>query len=152
MVILETADKEVERDIVQMGLTDFVELPGPYTQAEAPALYHRAHILLHTKYNGLPARPSFWKRWPADCRWFIQPPEAFRNWSDPIVGELESPPLIPGKKTFPPDPESLAEAVASVWANRVFIRNRPDAGPKKKFGAEHWIQQHKTVFQSILKS
>ena len=35
----------------RLGLEDAVELLGPYTQAEAPALMHRADVLLHTKYN-----------------------------------------------------------------------------------------------------
>jgi glycosyltransferase involved in cell wall biosynthesis len=35
----------------KLGVRDRLELSGPYTQSQAPALLQRAHLLLHTKYN-----------------------------------------------------------------------------------------------------
>ena len=37
--------------IDRLRLGDHVELLGPYSQALAPSIYRRAHILVHTKYN-----------------------------------------------------------------------------------------------------
>src|SRR5207302_10927323 len=45
------ARKEADALLVDSGLGDRIELVGPYTQAEAPGLMRRAHILLHTKHN-----------------------------------------------------------------------------------------------------
>ena len=36
---------------VRLGVADLVEFSGPYSQSDAVALFHRAHVLLHTKYN-----------------------------------------------------------------------------------------------------
>ena len=46
-----TGRRRPARSIRRLGLEDAVELLGPYTQAEAPALMRRADLLLHTKYN-----------------------------------------------------------------------------------------------------
>ena len=35
----------------ECGVSDRLEFTGPYTQADAPALFRRADLLLHTKYN-----------------------------------------------------------------------------------------------------
>ena len=45
------AAQQAQACIMQAGLTNNVELIGPYTQQEAPDIFKRAHILLHTKYN-----------------------------------------------------------------------------------------------------
>ena len=37
--------------VAELGLDGVVELTGRYAQSDAPALYRRAHLLLHTKVN-----------------------------------------------------------------------------------------------------
>jgi len=44
------AQEWTARALEEMGLAGHVEFVGRYTQADAPYLYSRAHILLHTKY------------------------------------------------------------------------------------------------------
>jgi glycosyltransferase involved in cell wall biosynthesis len=41
--------KDVHSLISGLGVSDRVELLPPYSRAVAPAIFHRAHLLLHTK-------------------------------------------------------------------------------------------------------
>lgn len=43
--------KEVKGYASQLGIAEYVQVTGPYTQEEAPALLNSCSILLHTKYN-----------------------------------------------------------------------------------------------------
>src|SRR5262249_18447899 len=45
------ADADVARIVEQLGVGGSVQVLPPYTQREAPALFQRAHILLHFKYK-----------------------------------------------------------------------------------------------------
>src|SRR5262249_3597366 len=42
---------DAERLARDLGVADRIHFLGPYSQAEAPEIFRRAHILLHTKYN-----------------------------------------------------------------------------------------------------
>ena len=131
----------VERELV----ADRVEFTGPYTQEQALALLHRAHILLHTKYNdpcpgiviealaaGLPVVYSASGGVPE------------------LVGD-EAGVGVPVESTFdrmiPPDPEALASGVERV---RAFLGRYAKAARDRavgRFDIEPWLARHAEVFE-----
>ncbi len=63
------ARREAAELLARLRLADHVELTGAYTQAEAPDVLRRGHVLLHTKYNdeagiGVPAPLDFEEEHP----------------------------------------------------------------------------------------
>jgi len=127
------------------GVADHVELVGAYSQAEAPALLQRAHILLHTKYNdpcpgiviealasGLPVVYSASGGVPE------------------LVGD-EAGRGVPVDPTFdrmiPPDPGALADGIERVRAS---LRDYSAAARKRavqRFDIVPWLARHADVFE-----
>ena len=135
------AKEMVERERV----VDRVEFTGPYTQEEALALLHRAHILLHTKYNdpcpgivieaiasGLPVVYSASGGVPE------------------LVGD-EAGVGVPVESTFdrmiPPDPEALASGVERVRASLVRYSQAARDRAVERFDIEPWLARHAEVFE-----
>jgi len=131
--------------IAREGMAERVEFTGPYTQEEALPLLHRAHILLHTKYNdpcpgiviealacGLPVVYSASGGVPE------------------LVGD-EAGVGVPVESTFermiPPDPEALATGVETVWAALPRYSRAARARAMERFDIEPWLARHAEVFE-----
>ncbi|GAB4570908.1 MAG: hypothetical protein Fur0017_18480 [Anaerolineales bacterium] len=130
----------------EMNLADHVEFVGRYTQAEAPRLYSRAHILLHTKY----ADP---------CPGLI--PEAM-GCGLPVVhiGNGGVPELVeeagiglPVEHSWErynlPEPQAMAEAVLTVYEN-LDSYSRAAREQAQKFALEKFILKHQEIFTKVL--
>jgi glycosyltransferase involved in cell wall biosynthesis len=124
-----------------------VELVGPYSQAAAPALYRRADVLLHTKYNdpcptvvveamacGLPVVYS-------------------RSGGTPeLVGEeagIGVPAPLDWTRDHPPQPEELAAAVRRV-AERLPEYSAAARERSLRFDVRPWVNRHREVFERLL--
>ncbi len=131
----------VERE----GVTERAEFVGPYSQAEAPALLQRAHILLHTKYNdpcpglvvealaaGLPVVYSASGGVPE------------------LVGE-EAGVGVSAEATFdrmiPPDPDALADGVERVWASLADYSTAARRRAVERFDIVPWMSRHAAIFE-----
>ena len=132
----------------EMGISERVELLGPYAQSNAPDIFRRAQILLHPKYNdpcpgvvieamacGLPVVYS-------------------RSGGVPeLVGE-EAGVGIPAKCSFEeyirPDPEDLADAVIKVHERLGKFAMAARQRAVEKFDSQRWIQSHQEVFEALL--
>jgi glycosyltransferase involved in cell wall biosynthesis len=131
-----------------LGVRGRLELAGPYTQRDAPALLQRAHLLLHTKYNdpcpgtvieamacGLPVVYSASGGVPE------------------LVGE--SGVGVPAPRDFdrdhPPAAEDIAAAVRKVVARldelAVAARERAVA----RFDLGPWVERHREVFAELVR-
>jgi glycosyltransferase involved in cell wall biosynthesis len=120
---------------------------GPYTQLEAPSLFTRAHLLLHTKYNdpcpglvvealacGLPVVHS----------------------ASGGVPELVGPGAgigVPAPEDWtrdhPPAPEAMAEAVLRVMVDRAGFAAAARRRAVEALDVEHWLRRHDEVFAQL---
>ncbi len=138
------AMKDALESVAQEGVSSLVEFLGAYSQSEAPTIFHRAHILLHTKYNdpcpgvviealsaGLPVVYSASGGVPE------------------LVGD-DAGYGVPVEQTFdrmiPPDPEALADGVQKVAADLPKYAAQARRRAVEQFDIEPWLARHAEVF------
>lgn len=140
------SDEWVAHALKEMKLRDHVEFTGTYTQAEAPHLYSRAHILIHTKY----ADP---------CPGLI--PEAL-GCGLPVVyvDNGGTPELVQDagvgvhvehswETINLPEPNDMASAVMQVYS-RVEEYSQIARQQAQKFALESFVAKHRDIFAKVL--
>jgi glycosyltransferase involved in cell wall biosynthesis len=132
----------------ELGIADRVELAGRYAQADAPALFRRAHLLLHTKV--LDPCPSLVIEAMA-CG--LPVVYAASGGTVELVGEeagIGVPHTENWERDEPPSADAFAEAVRRVLADReryaVAARRRSE-----RFALGPWLARHEAVFEALLK-
>lgn len=133
----------------ELGVRERVDFSGRYAQRDAPALYRRAHVLLHTKRNdpcpnvvlealacGLPVVHSASGGLPE-----LVGDEA--GVSVPDEGDWEH--------DFPPDPEALAAGVYSILDRLDEYRAAARARAVERFDLQSWIERHRQLFAALLR-
>jgi len=131
---------------VELGVADRVEFLGRYSQADAPGIYRSAHVYVLTKHNdpcpnavieamacGLPVVYSASGGVPelvGDAGFGVPVPE---SWEQPQV----------------PDTEALAHAMQKAAADIARLGALARARAVERFDIAHWIQRHRTVFESL---
>jgi glycosyltransferase involved in cell wall biosynthesis len=130
------------------GVGDHVELLGQYTQEAAPAIFNRADLLIHTKYNdpcptvvlealacGLPVVYS-------------------RSGGVPeLVGDdaghgVDAP--LDWERDIPPAPDALAAGVMTMLED---LPRRAAAARERavgRFDVRHWLARHAVVLQDLI--
>jgi glycosyltransferase involved in cell wall biosynthesis len=132
----------------ELALRDRVEFTGRYAQREAPGLFNRAHLLLHTKVLdpcpnlvieamacGLPvvyAKSGGTVELVGD--------EAGLGVSHPESWERDE----------PPRPEALADAVRRVLADREGYASAARRRAVERFAVGPWLDRHSEVFEALL--
>jgi glycosyltransferase involved in cell wall biosynthesis len=137
-----------QRVIRELGLGERVGLTGRYAQRDAPALYRRAHLLLHTKVNdpcpnvvlealacGLPVVHAA----------SGGVPELVGNTAGIAVPHEES-----WERDVPPEPEELATAVHVVLAQLGEYRAAARARAAERFDLRPWLERHRQLFESLV--
>jgi glycosyltransferase involved in cell wall biosynthesis len=142
------AEREAASLVRSLGVESRVEFTGPYTQAQAPALFQRGDVLVHTKYNdpcptvvieglatGLPVVYSASGGVselvgneagigiPSECRWDVD---------------------------IPPNPGELAAAVTRVWRDRERYARAARERAVNRFDVTTWLARHQAVFSSLV--
>ena len=131
------------------GVLNRLEFLGPYFQSDAPDIFRKADILLHTKYNdpcpglvveamacGLPVVYSKSGGVPE------------------LVGEdagIDVPVEQSYDRDIPPDPEELAHAVVKVAENRKTFSQAARQRAVENFDIVPWVRRHKEVFEELLR-
>lgn len=143
----ERAAREARELVELAGVADRVSFTGTYTQAEAPDVFRRSDILLHTKYNdpcptvvieamacGLPVVYSATGGVPE------------------LVGSgagVGVPAELSWERVVPPDPEQLADATLAVWADLPRLARAARQRAVERFDVQPWLARHRQVFEAL---
>src|SRR5205085_2813839 len=126
-----------------------VELTGRYAQREAPALFGRAHLLLHPKVMD-PCPTSVIEAMACG----LPVVYAASGGTVELVGD-EAGIGVPHPESWerdqPPPPDAFADAVRHVLAERdryaEAARRRSE-----RFAVGPWLERHRVLFEALVKS
>jgi glycosyltransferase involved in cell wall biosynthesis len=131
----------------ELNLEPRVEFTGRYEQREAPEVFRRAHVLLHTKVKD--PCPSAVIEAMA-CGLPVVYPAS--GGTVELVGD-EAGIGVPHPDTWerdePPEPEVLAEAVRGVLAERERYAEAARRRAVERFSLEPWLDRHAEVFERL---
>ncbi len=138
---------QVRQLAVALGVDRQIDYVGPYTQAQAPALFNQAHILLHTKYND-------------PCPRLVV--EAMACGLPVVYSDTGGVPELVGKDAgigvrgpvdwhndHPPDPEEIAAAVMEIVTHGERYAAAPRKRAVEKFDVRPWLDRHKALFADL---
>lgn len=129
------------------GIRERVTFVGRYTQREAPEIYRRAHLLLHTKVND--PCPTVVLEAMA-CGLPVVYPAS--GGTVELVAE-EGGIGVPHPDTFerdePPAPEALADAVDRVLTNLPRYSASARSRVVERFSLEPWLERHQEIFEEL---
>jgi len=134
--------------LARLGLADAVEFVGRYSQAAAPEIVRRAHVLLHTKVND-PCPTAVIESMA--CGVPVAYPAS--GGTVELVGD-EAGVGVPHPDGFerdePPAPEALAAAVSTVLADRDGYAARARARAVERFALTDWLERHAAIFAALV--
>jgi len=138
----------VEPIVDELGLAGRVHLVGRYAQSDAPSIFRRAHVLLHTKVND--PCPSVVLEAMASGLPVVYP----RSGGVPeLVGD-DAGVGVPHPDGFerdePPSADALADAVRAVLAERARYSSTARARALEHFALGPWLDRHGEVFETLL--
>jgi len=132
----------------RLSLEHAVELSGRYTQAEAPDVYRRAHVLLHTKVND-PCPTMVIEAMACG----VPVAYAASGGTVELVGD-EAGIGVPHDDGYdrdePPSAEALAGAVSGVLADRLRYSAAARTRAVERFALTDWLDRHAAIFVSLL--
>jgi glycosyltransferase involved in cell wall biosynthesis len=138
----------VDPVIDRLGLGGRVEILGRYSQTDAPAIFRRAHVLLHTKVND--PCPSVVIEAMASGLPVVYPrsggvPELVGD--DAGIGVAHPDGF---EQDEPPEPEALAEAISRVLADRAVYGAAARRRAVDRFALEPWLDRHSELFARLV--
>lgn len=135
-----------EERIGELGLADRVEIVGRYTQRDAPALYRRAHVLLHPKV-GDPCPNVVLEALACG----VPVVHSASGGTPELVGNagIGVPSDTSWERDVPPAPGALAEAVRTVLGDLETYRGAARARAVERFDLAPWIARHVELFAGL---
>ena len=144
----EGADSDARSLARDLGVLDRVTFLGPYTQAEAPDIFRRADILLHTKYND-------------PCPTVVI--EAMASGLPVVYSKSGGVPELVGdeagvglatevswERDYAPDPDNMADAVLLVADRREAMGAAARQRAVERFDLGSWIERHRRAFAELV--
>jgi glycosyltransferase involved in cell wall biosynthesis len=133
--------------VAELGLEDRVEFLGGYAQRNAPEIYRRAHLLLHTKVND--PCPSAVIEAMA-CGLPVVCPASGGTLE--LVGD-EAGVAVPHpdgwERDEPPSPQALAEAVSRVLDELERYSAAARRRASERFALGPWLDRHAELFAEL---
>ncbi len=133
----------------QLGVLERVELLGPYSQAEAPGIFQRADLLLHTKYND-PCPAVVLEAMASGLPVVFSASGGVPELVGADAG-IGIPADLDWERDRPPDPSAMAAAVLRVAENREALSSAARQRAVAKFDVRPWLDRHQQVFESLVK-
>jgi glycosyltransferase involved in cell wall biosynthesis len=136
--------------IRELGIADRVELVGRYAQSEAPALFRRADLLLHTKVQD-PCPTAVLEAMACG----LPVVYAASGGTVELVGDeagIGVPHPVGWERDEPPSPEALADAVRRVLADRARYAAAARRRVEERFALEPWLDRHAQLFTELAAS
>lgn len=135
--------------IGKLGIGDFVEFRGPYSQQQAPALFAAADAYIMTNHND--ACPSTVIEAMASGL-----PVLYANSGGvpELVGGKGGVAMDTGEcwdEQLLPSPDAVAEGMARIVGNRRAFAAAARARAVECFDMAHWLERHRRVFESLLR-
>jgi glycosyltransferase involved in cell wall biosynthesis len=137
----------IEPLLEEFGLTEKIELVGRYAQRNAPALFRRAHVLLHTQLND--SCPTLVLEAMA-CGLPIVHPAS--GGTVELVGEeagIGVPHPISFERHQPPAPEAFADAVSRALGRREELGVAARRRAVERFELARWLDRHAELFVEL---
>lgn len=132
----------------QLGVDDVISFEGAYAQEEAPALFQKADILLHTKYND-------------PCPRLVV--EALASGLPVVFSESGGVPELVGPEagagvpapcdwsaSHPPAPSVLAECAKKIMVDYERYAAAARKRAVEKFDVRPWVKRHCEVFETLV--
>ncbi len=132
----------------ELGLRDRVELVGEYAQRDAPAVFRRAHLLLHTKV--LDPCPTLVLEAMATGLPVVYPASGGIVELVGDAGGVGVPHPESWERDQPPGPDALADAVDRVLADLTGYAARARARAVERFSLEPWLDRHSALFSELV--
>jgi glycosyltransferase involved in cell wall biosynthesis len=140
------ARRQADARARELGISSRVTFLGPYTQMEAPALFQRADVLLHTKYNDpCPAVviEAMASGLPIVYSRSGGVPELVG--ADAGIG-IDAP--LDWERDIPPDPAAMADAVLTIVGKPRAYAEAARQRAVDTLDVSHWIARHRAVFEA----
>jgi len=137
----------VDALIVELGLSGSVHLLGEYAQRDAPHVFRRAHLLLHTKVKD--PCPTLVVEAMACGLPVVHPASGGTVELVGDVAGLGVPHPDTWERDEPPSPEALADAVERVLAERDRFAAAARRRAVERFSLGPWLDRHAELFESL---
>jgi glycosyltransferase involved in cell wall biosynthesis len=141
-------DREVADYIAGNQLGDHVSLHPRFSQAEAPSIYRRAHVLLHPKYND--PCPTV----PIEAMACGLPVVGSRSGGMPELVPAEAGRLVDVPQSWTrehtPTAEQMADAVAEIFSNLALHSQGARSHAVKSFSRGAWVDRHEQIFRTVM--
>jgi len=136
-----------DRLVDQLGLRNRVHLLGEYAQRDAPEIFRRAHLLLHTKVND--PCPTLVLEAMA-CG--LPVVYAASGGTVELVGDVGGIGVSHSdtwERDEPPEPDALADAVDRVLADLARYSASARSRVVERFSLEPWLERHREIFEGL---
>lgn len=137
----------IESLLDELGLRDRVDVIGGYAQRDAPAVFRRAHLLLHTKVQD--PCPTLVVEALACGLPVVHPASGGTSELVGDVGGVGVPHPVSWERDAPPSPEELADAVHRVLADLPGYSAAARARAVERFSLEPWLERHAEIFARL---
>ena len=144
----DVSKREANIFLKEMGIDGKVDFTGQYSQEDAVTIFQKANILIHPQFND--ASPTLVSEAMA-CG--LPVVYSLSGGTPELVGK-DAGIGIPVENSWEnisiPNPQLMAEAVLTIWQNRIIFSEAARETAETKFSLFKFIETHNEIFSEIL--